>query len=72
MEAVRDLWVFFVALTWILEVSFLLFSDGRADPEEWRPNADESNSQHGRWRRSFFVKYNRHEYNLPETNIKSP
>ncbi|CAJ1379807.1 unnamed protein product [Effrenium voratum] len=23
-------------------VSFLLFSDGRADPEEWRPNADES------------------------------
>lgn len=24
------------------EVSFLLFSDGRADPEEWRPNADES------------------------------
>eukprot|EP00435_Cladocopium_sp_Y103_P046153 s720_g13.t1 len=24
------------------EISFLLFSDGRADPEEWRPNADES------------------------------
>eukprot|EP00439_Symbiodinium_sp_Y106_P023130 s1079_g2.t2 len=23
-------------------VSFLLFADGRADPEEWRPNADES------------------------------
>ena len=26
------------------EVSFLLFADGRADPEEWRPNADESTS----------------------------
>ena len=25
-----------------MEVSFLLFADGRADPEEWRPNADES------------------------------
>lgn len=24
------------------QVSFLLFADGRADPEEWRPNADES------------------------------
>ena len=25
-----------------VQISFLLFSDGRADPEEWRPNADES------------------------------